>query len=198
MIVVVTGKIGSGKSNVAKVFSNFGYKLIDADKLGHDILKEKKIVELIIKKFNEQIENLNDSLVSRGNIDRKVLGNIVFNDSKKLKKLNDIIHPYLKDNIKKIVGDNVGVDYVIDAALFYELELDKLADVIIGVKCDIDVAFSRQNKYDKKVFRKIFLNQRDIFEIDSGKIDYIIDTTYNDIEDTTLEAMKIVYELRNS
>jgi len=101
MIIGITGSIGSGKTTAAKIFSKYHYTRIDADEIGHELLKSnKKIKNKLITYFGNEIIGKN------GNIDRKKLGGIVFNDKNELKKLNSIMHPLIineiKNKIKKI------------------------------------------------------------------------------------------------
>ena len=81
MIIGITGSIGCGKTTVAKLFSKHRYNRIDADEVGHEILKKNSIAyKKIIKEFGNKILDKNK------NIDRKNLGDAVFNDNQKLKK----------------------------------------------------------------------------------------------------------------
>jgi|TARA_B100001964_G_C14197722_1_gene584241 dephospho-CoA kinase len=91
MIIGITGSFGSGKTTVANMFGKYGFKVINADKLYHGIYnKDKSIRNKIKKEF--------------GTINRNQLKKIVFNDSKKLKKLNDITHPIIIKEIKKEIS----------------------------------------------------------------------------------------------
>ncbi len=75
LIIGLTGGIVSGKSTVAKMFQKLGAKIIDADRIGHEvILPNKPAWRKLIKSFGKGI--LKEDLT----IDRKKLGNLVFND----------------------------------------------------------------------------------------------------------------------
>src|SRR3989338_5474793 len=134
MIIGITGSIGSGKTAVARLFGKLGYIRVDADEIGHRILKENMTVyRKIIQNFGKDILGKNK------NIDRKKLGDIVFNSNKKLKKLNSITHPIIIKNlerniskIKKQCRDKTRI--VIDAPLLLETKTKKLVDRIIVVK----------------------------------------------------------------
>src|SRR3989344_8046141 len=123
MIIGITGPIGSGKTTVAKLFSRRHFSRIDADEIGHELLKNSQIKNKIIKEFGNEI------LDNRKTIDRNKLGNIVFNDDRKLKKLNSIMHLTIINEIKnqiKIIqtkcGDNVKI--IIDAPLLFETKTE--------------------------------------------------------------------------
>ena len=132
-IIGITGSIGSGKTAIAKIFSKHHFTRIDADEIAHQIIKKKSYAyKKIIKEFGNGI------LDKKRNIDRKKLGNIVFNSDKKLKKLNSIMHTIIvreiKNQIKKIqrkCGDNAKI--VIDAPLLLETKTKNLVENIIVV-----------------------------------------------------------------
>lgn len=87
-IIGITGSIATGKSTVSNILKNKGYTVLDLDKIAHELMKkcEKNYIN-ILSYFGDEI------LDEDGEIDRKKLGNIVFNDEKKLKKLNNLTHP---------------------------------------------------------------------------------------------------------
>ena len=152
MIVGITGSIGSGKTTVAKLFSRHWFKRIDADEIAHEIIKKNSIAyKKIVKIFGNGILDKNK------NIERKKLGDIVFNDRKSLRKLNSITHPIIIAEIKKIqkkCGENTKI--VIDAPLLLETKTKNLADKIIVVNCDKKNIMNRiDKKYSKEKIEKI-------------------------------------------
>jgi dephospho-CoA kinase len=83
MIIGITGSIGSGKTAAAKIFSSYHFTRIDADEIRHGLIKKDSAAyKKIIKTFGSKI------LDKHQNIDWKKFGDIIFNDWKKLKKLN--------------------------------------------------------------------------------------------------------------
>lgn len=111
--VALTGSIATGKSTVAKIFTSFGFTVIDADAIAHMLLDEQylKVVELFGKTVRE------------GNhINRKVLGAIVFADVKKRKILEDFLHPLIYTEILRVstLEDKLKRPYLIDIPLFFE------------------------------------------------------------------------------
>ena len=84
----LTGGIATGKSTVSRMLSEMGAVIIDADRIAHDVVqKEKPALGKIIECFGKCV------IADNGEIDRKVLGEIVFNDSEKKHALNSIVHP---------------------------------------------------------------------------------------------------------
>ena len=111
---VITGSIASGKSTVVNLLKERGFSVIDADVIAHEQLEicKREIVEV----FGEQI------LDEAGKIERKKLGAIVFNEPKKLKNLEQILHPKIKAEIlsKALQLERLGQVYFVDIPLFFE------------------------------------------------------------------------------
>lgn len=111
---VITGSIASGKSTVVNLLKERGFSVIDADLIAHEQLEicKGEIVEV----FDEQI------LDEAGKIDRKKLGAIVFREPKKLKNLEQILHPKIKAEIFFIASqlERLGQVYFVDIPLFFE------------------------------------------------------------------------------
>ncbi len=111
--IVLTGGIATGKSTVAQMFKQDGWKMIDADTIAHIILTEQK--EWIIANYGEAI-------LKEGKIDRKALGSIVFADTDKRKKLENHLHPMIRERIF-LEAEKLEQDmrpYIIDIPLFFE------------------------------------------------------------------------------
>ena len=113
---VITGSIASGKSTVSNLLKERGFSVIDADVIAHEQLEICKCE--IVEFFGEQI------LDEAGKIDRQKLGTIVFNDPKKLKILEQILHPKIKGEIlsRAVKLECLGQVYFVDIPLFFEKE----------------------------------------------------------------------------
>ena len=90
----LTGSIGTGKSTVAKIFQELGAYVIDADKIVHELLKREDVKEKIREAFGDVFDE-------RGEIDRKKLASIVFNNPEKKKALEGILHPLVFQELQK-------------------------------------------------------------------------------------------------
>jgi dephospho-CoA kinase len=95
-IIGLTGGVASGKNFIADLFSQNGCVVFDADKEAHQLLEGDKLTIL------EVLNAFPDSFID-GKIDRKSLGKIVFGDAKKLKVLEGIIHPKIRQNYQKFL-----------------------------------------------------------------------------------------------
>jgi len=98
VIIGVTGGIASGKSTVTKFFIDLGAYLIDWDVLGHEVmLPQKRAWKGVVDYFGTEI--LNEDL----SINRQILGQLVFNKPEKLQRLNQIVHPEIFKEDKRLV-----------------------------------------------------------------------------------------------
>ena len=193
-IIGITGSIGSGKTTVAKLFKKHDYNKIDADEIGHKIIRKNSAAyKKIIKKFGSKISDKSK------NIDRTRLGDLVFGNVKKLKKLNSILHPLIikeiKIQIKKIKDkcqDETKI--VIDAPLLLETKTKNFVDKIIVVKCDKKNIFKRlSKKYPKEKIERILKSQMPL----NKKLkfaDFVIDNN-KDVGNLEKEVDKIIVRL---
>ena len=115
----LTGGIASGKSTVAKMFAELGAWIVDADKVGHQLLDSSRYAyQEIVRYFGDEI------LDSSGEIDRKLLGTLVFADANKLRALNAIVHPGIIAEVDRLAveyaGSHPGTVILVDAALIFE------------------------------------------------------------------------------
>lgn len=170
LVIGITGSIAVGKSTVTNYLLNKGYCVLDADKISHTALdKGSSCYYKVIDLF--------DCALDDGNIDRKKLGNIVFNDALKKEKLESIIHPYVIDRLKEGIKDCHDDMIFLDIPLLYEAHLEYLCDKIIVVYIDEDLQIKRlmeRNHIDEEAARLLISNQISIE--DKKKIaDYVID-----------------------
>ncbi len=112
----VVGSIASGKSVMTKRLEKFGAKIVDCDKMAHELYEPgEECYDEIITTFGKDI------VMADGRIDRKKLGAIVFSDPELLEKLNKIVWPsllkLLKIRIQKIYEDEMCPVIVIEAAV---------------------------------------------------------------------------------
>lgn len=150
--------MGSGKSTAADIFRQLGANVIDVDKVGHEVLLDESVKEKLRKLFG-------DGIFSRNEIDRKKLGRIVFEDESKLKALEQIVHPLIKERVSRVLENLSGV-IVLDAALLKKIGLDELCDVVITVKCSDEKIFERLKAkgFTENEIRKRLSAQRDVLE----------------------------------
>ena len=156
MIIGLTGGIASGKSTVSKYLVEKGFKVYDADKIAKDISEKKSVQEEIILTFGNKILDKN------GNIDRKKLKEIVFENKEKLEKLNGIIHPKVIDFYKELKEKKTDKVIIFDVPLLFESGIDKFCDKILVVISDYEVQLNRiieRDKINRELAEKIIKSQ---------------------------------------
>jgi dephospho-CoA kinase len=130
-IIGLTGGIASGKSTVSAIMKNAGAVIIDADRIARDVVKKgTPVYHKIVKAFGNKI------LLPGGEINRSVLGDIIFNDPRKKQLLNRMVHPQVKKEtdrqLKQIEKTNPNSLVILDIPLLIEAEMHKdLAEVIV-------------------------------------------------------------------
>ena len=115
----LTGGIASGKTTVAEMLREHGAHIVDADKVGHEmLLPSSPAFPELVAAFGRGI------LDSAGRIDRSKLGHLVFRDPAKLQQLNRIVHPRIIERIDQLAMQHrrrdPGAVVIVDAALIYE------------------------------------------------------------------------------
>jgi len=138
------GGIGSGKSTVAAEFAKLGCKIIDADKIAHELLENSPVKEKILASFGRAV------LDSAGKIDHSKLADIAFSDADKLSALNKIIHPLVlkraEELIKQYNCQNQVKAIVLDMPLLMEVGWAKRCDKLIFVDCRRQLRAERAKK----------------------------------------------------
>ena len=137
MVLGITGNIGCGKTTVAKMFEKLGAQVIEADKVGHLLLKRKKVKERLVRAFGRSI------LDERGEVVRKNLRGIVFKDRKKLTQLNRILHPLMAEEMKKMISSSPRPLIVVDAAVLFEAGWQSLVDKVLVVTSSYETQIRR-------------------------------------------------------
>ena len=168
MILGITGSFGSGKTTVSNIFKKYGFEVINADKLYHGIYdKNKALKDKIKKEFST--------------LDRNKIKKIVFNDYKRLKKLNKITHPIIINSIKNEINNikkyNKDARIIVDVPLLFEAKMQSMFDSIIVVNCTQKTQIKRllkKKKYSKKEITQIIRSQMPLKE-KIRKADFAID-----------------------
>ena len=127
-VFALTGGTGSGKSAAAKRFIQNGIPVIDADKVGHEVIAKGGIAEKLV------IEAFGDRVVSDGSVDRNKLRGLVFSDADARQHLNRIVHPAIMEDIAlrcAKLAETGEKAVLIDAALLGEN--GHLADFFAGL-----------------------------------------------------------------
>lgn len=142
MIVIgLTGGIGTGKSEVARMLRELGSVIIDADQVGHEAYTpHSEPWQAVVSAFGDTI------LQPSGEIDRRKLGGIVFGDPAQLARLNEIMHPRMArmvaDRIEQLREQGTSV-VVVEAAILFEAGWDSLVEEIWTTESSIELVIDR-------------------------------------------------------
>ena len=191
MNIGITGSIACGKSTVSDYLKEKGYTIIDADKLGHVALTSEDVKRRLSETFGANILVNNE-------ISREVLGKLVFGNDNNLKKLNNIIHPKIKELILKLQEEHENEDLVfLDIALLYEANFVDLVEKVAVVYVDEDVQLERlmtRNFLSKEEALKRIESQMSPQE-KASLGDFVINNSYNK-EETFRQTEEIIEKLK--
>ena len=137
-VIGLTGGIGCGKSLAAQYFAELGALVIDADQLA------RAAIERGSDGFDEVVALFGDSILKDGNIDRRVLGELIFKDPISKTKLENIIHPFVRREFEKAVASLKG-----DQVLVYEIPLL----VETGAHARFDVVITVESEMENRIAR---------------------------------------------
>lgn len=143
----LTGCIGSGKSTVTEFLESKNYKIIDADRISHEVTEKGSVT---LKKLALAFGD--DIITADGSLDRKKLAGIVFSDAEKKEILESIVTAEVINvcNRKCEEYKNAGTEKIIfvDAPLLFECGMNKDMDYVWVVTADMDVRVERVMKRD--------------------------------------------------
>lgn len=161
IIIGITGGIATGKSTLSRILNEYGFIVIDSDKIAREVVRKgSKGLEMIVHYFGEDI------LRKDGTLDRKKLGNLIFRDSEKRTILNQILHPLIAEKINQVVKENIGNNNVIfiDVPLLFEerknledsgLSFDEVWLVYANEKLQLQRLMERDNISREEAILKI-------------------------------------------
>jgi len=194
-IIGILGGIGSGKSTVAAEFAKLGCKVIDADKIAHELLDEPTVRAKVVGLFGQAILNSagkTDTFDSNMRIDREKLAEVVFADARKLSLINEIIHPLVlqraEELIKQYNCQNQVKAIVLDMPLLLEVGWLKRCDRLIFVDCEQKLRLDRAKKLG---FDKNQVKIRENFQISLDNKADLADNTINNNSDFSELAKQV-------
>lgn len=151
LVIGITGVIGSGKTTVASIIEEEGFKVYYTDKIAKEIIETDETVrKKLVSEFGKEVFS------EKGQLDNKYLSDLVFNneDDSNLIKLNNIIHPIVIQKMIEITKscENDGDKIIFfESALIFEAGLEDGFDYIITVVSDIDKIVERLKSKMSKI-----------------------------------------------
>ena len=143
LIVGITGGIGSGKSTLSNKLRAEGYQVYDCDKEAKKLQNEHPVIrEKIRELFGEDI-------YTESGLDRKKVADIVFQNRDLLDQLNKIVHPFVREDFLKWVGQYITEKFLfMESAILFESGFIDMVDKVILMTASEDVRIRRVVKRD--------------------------------------------------
>ena len=187
----LTGGIGSGKTTIATYFQSKGIPIYIADDEARKIMQSDDVIQAIKNTFGE-------SIFENGILVRQKLAEIVFNDPAKLKELNAIVHPAVKEHYKTWLAEKKDFPYIIyEAAILFESGSYQNFDFIISVVAPLETRIARVIKRDS-ASREHILKRMEAQWTDEQRIsksDFVIENSHLEVAkqkaDEILKILKI-------
>ena len=201
--VGLTGGIATGKSLVGSMFADLGAHIIDADKIGHELMAPgEPVYEEIVKRFGSEILNP-DKTVNRGK-----LAELAFDQRRpRIYELNSLLHPGIiqryEKRMEEIAAREPNAIVMLEAALLLEAGLRKRFDRIVVVSCKPQQRIERweqRQKVDADAARREVTRRMMAQAPQEAKIqvaDYVIDNS-GTIDETRAQVEKVFAELKKS
>lgn len=172
--IVITGTIASGKSTLCKLLDEMGYKVISADEVNRALLEPKAKNFEVIKKsgeFNEAFKN--------ESLDKKVLAQIIFNNPQKQKKLNQLTHRNILDEIENQIANLNEKVVFIEIPLFFQMEEKFDANEVWLVVANYETQLKRLIKRDNidRSYAKLKIESQDQLLTMKEKSDVVFDNS---------------------
>jgi len=131
-VIGIAGGPAAGKSTVARLLAELGAAVVDADRLGHEVLKEDWARDAARRRWGDAV------LDEKGEVDRRKLGRIVFRSEEDRRFLNELVHPRIRalmqEEIERHRAEGAAKWIVLDAALLLEGGLEAWCDVLVFVE----------------------------------------------------------------
>ena len=190
-VIGITGGIASGKSNVSNICKELGYEVIDSDSIVKELSeKNKPLYNAYLKEFGP------DFLDLEGNLDKKKLGKLIFNNLELKKKMDKISHPIVVEEIRNRISNiNDGLIFV-DIPLLYEAKLEYLCDKVICVflkkKLQVERLMARDGIDEDYALAKIH-SQMDLY-MKKELADYVINSQ-GEFSETKKQVVNVINDI---
>ena len=145
LTVGLTGGIGTGKSICASIFHSLGIPIYESDQQAKRLMShDDEVRTSLVEAFGKDVYD------AKGQLDRKKLASIVFNDSSQLARINSIVHPAVRRDFINWTKAHEHYPYIIqESALVFEIGLNKFYDKVIVVDAPKELRIDRVIRRDQ-------------------------------------------------
>ncbi|EAR07405.1 dephospho-CoA kinase [Reinekea blandensis] len=191
MIVGLTGGIGCGKSTASALFQELGIVVVDADQVNRDIVQPGTPALTAIH------EHFGDDVLQSGELDRRALRNIIFNNPVEQKWLEALLHPLIREEMFSRLNTATSVYALLEAPLLFENDLDKKCHRSILVDLPEDMQLSRASSRDGATSDDIqrIINTQMPRQEKIQRADYILDNSLS-VDDLKNQVLRLDQVLR--
>ncbi|MGX0405364.1 dephospho-CoA kinase [Staphylococcus capitis] len=180
-IIGLTGGIATGKSTVSELLTAYGFKVIDADIASRKAVKKgSKGLDQIREKFGQE------AIDDNGEMNRKYVGELVFNNPEQRIELNKIVHPIVREIMEEEKNHylNEGYNVIMDIPLLFENDLQDTVDEVWVVYTSESIQIERlmerndlsQEDAKARVYSQISIDKK------SRMADHVIDNLGDKLE----------------
>lgn len=176
MIICIVGKSGSGKSYICRLLQNLSKRIVhlDIDNISHEILTYPEVCTEIINTYGISVLNEDNKT-----IDRKNLGNIVFNSENEMEKLTNITWHHMEDIIDDFICEHKNDIILLDWQLLTKTKYYNLSDVKILVQSPIELRIQKTMLRDNISKEAFEIRDKASLEFNSNEFDYVINNDYS-------------------
>ena len=186
----LSGGVAAGKSMVARMFAELGASVIDADRMGHDMLRRDDIKAALRERWGDGVFR------EDGEVDRQKVAEIVFGNGDARRFLNGLVHPPIRQRIREVM-DRMRAEgaplVVLDAALLFEGGLEAWCDAVAFVNADEEARAARAK--NERGWSADELGRRESAQIDPSekmrRSDFVIDNSGE--RERTFEQVREIY-----
>jgi len=178
-VIGVVGGIGSGKSTAAREFSALGSALIDADRIGHELLRRPDVRDEVRRRWGDRVFGPD------GEVSRPALAEVVFDKPDELSALNAIVHPKLRREMETRIAaaqaDPAVAGVVLDAAVLFEAGWDDLCTDLVFVSSPGQARLervSRERGWDERQW-SARENSQISLDTKASRCEYTIDNRFS-------------------
>jgi len=175
-VIGLLGGVGAGKSTVARMMAEEGCRVVDADRIAHEVLGRPEVRAAVRKAFGEGVFGPD------GRVDRGRLGQVVFSDPAARQRLETIVHPPILERIREELAEArwaAPPAVVLDAPLILEKNLAKMCACMVYVQVPAAVRYRRLR--EARGWSRAEVQRRDVSQVSlkvkQDRADYIIDNS---------------------